>query len=442
MATPIITSAARPTPATSLTPTPRYTSALASLTVLFFMMGFITCLNDILIPYLKGLFSLSYAKVMLVNSCFFGAYLIMGIPAGYVVKRLGYKQGMLVGFLVAALGCFLFFPAAGSRTFGLFLGALFVLASGVVMLQVAGNPYVSILGPPESASARLTLTQAFNSLATAIAPPLGTALILSKLPDLKKLTAVQAAAIDVAPVQSLYLYIGLALVIISGLLFFLKMPVIEHAPAAPGDTSNAWNYRHLLLGLVAIFTYVGAEVAIGSAMLNYLIQKDVMDLSSVAAGNKVGLYWLGAMVGRFIGVGVLSRVRPGRVLALNALGAVVLILISINTNGPVAMYSILAVGLMNSIMFPTIFTLAVAGLGRHTEQASGLLSAAIVGGAIIPPLFGLMADSQLGGGGVHAFRLAYLLPMVCYAYIAWYGVRGHQPAPAGLEMAPETPTFT
>jgi MFS transporter, FHS family, L-fucose permease len=419
-----------PSSANVITPTgattdQRYTSALASLTVLFFMMGFITCLNDILIPYLKGLFSLSYAKVNLVNFCFFGAYFFMGIPAGLIVKRFGYKRGMLLGFVVAAIGCFLFYPAAASRTFELFLGALFVLATGIVLLQVAGNPYVSILGRPETASARLTLTQAFNSLATFIAPFLGAALILSHLPDLKKLTAAQAAALDVAPVQMLYLAIGGLLLLISLALTFMRLPQIGHSPAVAGDTSRAWTYRHLLLGLVGIFAYVGAEVAIGSHIVSYLNQPEVMGLSAQAAGNKVGLYWGGAMVGRFIGVAALSRFRAGRVLAINAIGAVVLVLISINTTGAVAMWSLLGVGLMNSIMFPTIFTLAVAGLGRHTEDASGLLSASIVGGAIIPPLFGLIADSQLGGGGVHALRMAFVLPMLCYAYIMWYGLKGH-----------------
>ena len=408
-------------------PAPRYTSALASLTVLFFMMGFITCLNDILIPYLKGLFTLSYAKVNLVNFCFFGAYLVMGIPAGLVVKHFGYKRGMLLGFLVAALGCFLFYPAAASRTFELFLGALFVLATGVVLLQVAGNPYVAVLGPPASASARLTLTQAFNSLATFIAPFLGAVLILSHLPDLKKLSAAQAAALDVSPVQLLYLGIGAALIVISLLLNFLKLPQIDHAPAAAGDTSRAWNYRHLLLGLVGIFTYVGAEVAIGSHIVSYLNQPEVMGLSAQLAGYKVGLYWGGAMVGRFVGAAVLSRFRAGRVLVLVAAGAIALVLLSVTSSGPLAMWSLLAVGLMNSIMFPTIFTLAVAGLGRHTEEASGLLSAAIVGGAIVPPLFGMIADSAAGGGGVHALRLAFALPVLCYGYILWYGLRGHRP---------------
>ena len=402
---------------------PRYTSALASLTVLFFMMGFITCLNDILIPYLKGLFTLSYAKVNLVNFCFFGAYLVMGVPAGQVVKRFGYKKGMLLGFVVAGLGCFLFYPAAESRTFSLFLGALFVLATGIVMLQVAGNPYVSILGPPETASSRLTLTQAFNSLATTIAPFLGSWLILSHLPDLKQLTPVQAAALDVTSVQYLYLGIGVVLVVISLLLSFLKLPTIAHAPAPAGDTNRAWSYRHLLLGLVGIFTYVGAEVSIGSHLVSYLGQPGVMNMTAQKAGYMVMFYWGGAMVGRFVGIGVLRRFRPGQVLAFNAVGAMVLVLLSVSTTGYAAMLTILAVGLMNSIMFPVIFTLAVAGLGRHTEEASGLLSAAIVGGAVVPVLFGIMAD----GPGL---RWAFILPVLCYCYILWYGLRGSRPQAA------------
>ena len=416
--------------------TPNYTTALASLTVLFFMMGFITCLNDILIPYLKGLFTLSYAKVNLVNFCFFGAYLVMGVPAGQLVKRLGYKRGMLVGFLIAALGCFLFFPAAASRTFGLFLGALFVLATGIVTLQVAGNPYVAILGPPETASSRLTLTQAFNSLATTIAPFLGSWLILSHLPDLTKLSATQAAALDVSSVQYLYLAIGVVLVLISLLLSTLKLPQIAHEPAQPEDVSRAWSYRHLLLGLVGIFTYVGAEVAIGSHIVSYLGQAEVMNMKTQQAGYMVMLYWGGAMVGRFIGIGVLRKARPGRVLAANALGAIALVLLSVNSSGYTAMLSLLAVGLMNSIMFPVIFTLAVAGLGRHTEDASGLLSAAIVGGAIVPPLFGLIADSQSGGGGIHALRLAFALPVLCYLYIMWYGLRGSRQTPTAQALVP------
>lgn len=410
--------------------TPSYTPALASLTVLFFMMGFITVLNDILIPYLKGLFTLSYTEVGMVNFCFFGAYLLIGVPAGILVKKVGYKSGMLVGFLVAALGAFLFYPAAEGRTFSLFLGALFILASGIVTLQVAGNPYVAILGPPESASARLTLTQAFNSLATAFGPYVGTKLILSRLPDPKTMTSVQAAALDVTPVQSLYLAVGGVMLLISVILFFVKLPRIAQEPAPAGDVSRAWHSRHLLLGLLGIFTYVGAEVAIGSHIVSYLNQTEVMNLTAEIAGYWVMAYWGGAAVGRFIGTIIMRAIRPSHLLAFNALGAIVLLLISVSSTGPVSMYSLLAVGLMNSVMFPVIFTLAVAGLGRHTEDASGLLSASIVGGAIIPLFFGLIADSTLGGGGVHALRWAFVLPMLCYVYIAWYGVKGHRPVVA------------
>ena len=398
-------------------PAPRYASALSALTVLFFAFGFITCLNDILIPYLKAIFQLSYAQANLINLCFFGAYFVMGIPAGKVVSRLGYKGGMLMGFLVAAGGCFLFYPAADSHSYPLFLGALFVLATGVVLLQVAGNPYVAVLGPPASAPARLTLTQAFNSLGTTVAPLLGTYLILSHLPDLN--TARAADAIDVRAVQVPYLCIGGVLIFISLLLSFLKLPVITHIPDPTDDGSRrAWNYRHLVLGMVGIFAYVGAEVAIGSHIVSYLGQPDVLNMAPKLAGDKVAFYWGGAMVGRFAGAYLLNKFNPGRLLAFTSIGAILLVIISVSTTGEVAMWSLLAVGLMNSIMFATIFTLAVAGLGRHTEEASGLLNVAIVGGAVSPPLFGLLADAS-------SLRLALVLPVLCYAYIVWYGLRGH-----------------
>ncbi|MCB2409766.1 sugar MFS transporter [Hymenobacter lucidus] len=398
--------------------TPRYTSALSSLTVLFFMMGFITCLNDILIPYLKTIFQLNYTQANLINFCFFGAYFVMGIPAGWVVQRVGYKGGMLAGFVVAALGCFLFYPAADSRSYPLFLAALFVLATGVVLLQVAGNPYVAILGPARSAPARLTLTQAFNSLGTTVAPLLGSWLILSHLPTLD--TPQAAAAIDVRAVQIPYLGIGAVLLVISVLLGLLKLPKIVHAIRQDDARSQAWHYRHLVLGMVGIFAYVGGEVAIGSHIVSYLHLPDVMSMTPAAAGNQVSYYWGGAMIGRFVGAYLLNRFNPGRLLAFNAVGAVVLVVISALTRGEIAMWSLLAVGLMNSIMFATIFTLAVAGLGRHTEQASGLLNVAIVGGAVVPLLFALVADAS-------TLRVAFVLPVLCYLYILWYGLKGHVP---------------
>lgn len=417
MAAPAFAPVALPAALPASTAAPRYAPALLALTVLFFSFGFITCLNDILIPYFKAIFKLSYAKAGLINFCFFGAYFVMGIPAGKVVSRLGYKGGMLLGFLVAAGGCFLFYLAANSHSYGLFLGALFVLATGIVLLQVAANPYVAVLGPPESAPARLSLTQAFNSVGTTVAPLVGAALILSHLPDLDAARA--ADAIDVRAVQVPYLCIGAVLIGISVVLSFLKLPVITHTPDPADDGSRrAWHYRHLMLGMVGIFAYVGAEVAIGSHIVSYLGQPDVLNMAPKLAGNKIAFYGGGSMAGRFLGAILLNKIRPGYLLAFNALGAIVLVLISANTTGEVAMWSLLAVGLMNSIMFSTIFTLAVAGLGRHTEEASGLLNVAIVGGAVIPPLFGLIADAS-------SLRLALALPVLCYAYIVWYGLRGH-----------------
>ncbi|MBC8082647.1 MAG: sugar MFS transporter [Hymenobacter sp.] len=419
MAAPLSTLSSRPAVGSAPATTQRYTSALSAVTTLFFLWGFITCLNDILIPYLKAIFQLSFAQANLINLCFFGAYFFMSIPAGWLVARVGYKRGMLIGFGVAAVGAYLFYPAAAQRAYGLFLGALFVLASGITVLQVAANPYVAILGPAKSASSRLTLTQAFNSLGTYLAPLLGSALILSQLP--KKVDATSAANIDVTAVQLPYLVIGTVLLLISLLLSRVHLPKIEYvtedASSEASGPGSAWNYRHLVLGVVGIFAYVGAEVAIGSHIVNYLALPDVLGLAPEAAGKQVANYWFAAMVGRFAGAYLLNKFAPGKLLAFNAVGAVTLVIISITTTGQTAMWSLLAVGLMNSLMFSTIFTLAVAGLGRHTEQASGLLCTAIVGGAVIPLLFGYVADTS-------GLRIALLLPVLCYVYILWYGLRG------------------
>ncbi len=415
-----------PTTPAAAGPAPRYTSALSAVTTLFFLWGFITSLNDILIPYLKAIFRLSYTQANLINLCFFGAYFLMSIPAGQLVARVGYKRGMLLGFGVAALGAFVFYPAADHRSYPLFLGALFVLASGITLLQVAANPYVAILGPPASASARLTLTQAFNSVGTTLGPVLGSAFLLSRLPKLS--SAATAASIDVRAVQLPYLAIGGALLLISLLLSRVDLPQLA-APAADeaGATgrSQAWHYRHLVLGVVGIFAYVGAEVAIGSHLVSYFALPSVGGLAPQAAGEKVAFYWGAAMVGRFAGAYLLNKFSPNKLLAFNAAGAVLLVLLSVSTRGPVAMWSLLAVGLMNSLMFSTIFTLAVAGLGRHTEQASGLLCTAIVGGALVPLLFGAVAD----GPGL---RWALALPVLCYLYIGWYGLRGSRQHAEGV----------
>jgi FHS family L-fucose permease-like MFS transporter len=417
--------------------TANYTPALVVLTSLFFMWGFITCLNDILIPHLKTLFSLNYTQVMLIQFTFFTAYFIVSLPSGFIVEKVGYKRGIVIGLVTAGIGCLMFYPAAGTRSYPIFLSALFVLASGITLLQVSANPYVAILGKPETASSRLTLTQAFNSLGTTVAPLFGSLLILSmavktaeELAALgpAELTAYQLA--EAASVQTPYLGLAATLFVIAAFFAIVKLPEIEassgDAKSASGESydtqhPSAWKYRHLVLGAVAIFVYVGGEVAIGSFLVNFMGEPYIAGLPAAEAGNYLSFYWGGAMVGRFIGAAVMRVVKPGYVLAFNAAVAALLVLITVLSTGHVAMWSILAVGLFNSIMFPTIFTLAVDGLGKHTGQGSGILCMAIVGGAIVPVIQGAFADAI----GIHH---AFFLPILCYLYILYYGLKGHVPS--------------
>ncbi len=412
--------------------TPNYLPALAVLTSLFFMWGFLTCLNDIIIPHLKAVFELTYFRAMLVQFCFFAAYAIMSVPSGLIVEKVGYKRGIIIGLGGAALGCVLFYPAAGIRSFELFLFAFFVLASGITLLQVAANPYVAILGKPETASSRLTLTQAFNSLGTTIAPYFGSVLILAnavKSPaELKAMSAAEVVAYKAAEASSVQLpYLGLAGALLLGAvgIALCRLPKIEAADAS-GEGANgtvdhlhasAWGYRHLVLGAVGIFTYVGGEVAIGSLIVNYLLELRIEGMTEVGAGKLLMFYWGGAMVGRFIGSAVMRYVKPNLALTAHAVAVILLVAVSILAKGQVAMWSILAVGLFNSIMFPTIFTLAINGLGKHTGQGSGILCMAIVGGALVPALQGILAD-HIG------LQLSFIVPVLCYAYIAYYGLFG------------------
>ena len=405
-----------------------YLGSLSLLTSLFFMWGFITCLNDILIPKLKAVFILNYTQVMLVQFCFFAAYFIVSVPSGYFVERFSYRIGIITGLIIASLGCLLFYPAAALLSYPLFLVAFFVLASGITLLQVAANPYVTILGPPETASSRLTLTQAFNSLGTTLAPYLGSLFILT--------TAIKTAdELKALPPEALFAYqtmqasmvqmpyLGLAASLLSIALVFacIKLPTIT--PVTPvatntaADDRTAWHYRHLVLGAIGIFVYVGAEVAIGSFLISYLGEPAIAGLSAQDAGQYVSLYWGGAMVGRFLGASLMQRLPAGKLLTFNALAAFILVLITIFGSGLIAMYSILAIGLFNSIMFPTIFSLALNGLGKHTGQGSGILCAAIVGGAVLPVIQGMFADHI----GIH---LAFFLPALCYLYIGYYGWQG------------------
>ncbi|WP_213610988.1 sugar MFS transporter [Pseudoalteromonas sp.] len=389
--------------------------ALTSLTTLFFMWGFLTCLNDILIPYLKGLFSLNYTQAMLVQFCFFGAYFVMSIPAGKLVSKIGYQFGIVIGLVVAAIGCALFYPAAEAHVYELFLFALFVLASGITILQVSANPYVSVLGPAKTASSRLTMTQAFNSLGTTVAPLFGSWLILS---EISQATAEQ--------VKFPYLMLSASLLILAIIFAFLKLPklgkAIDSEAENQGDTEfvdlgSVWKYRHLILGAIGIFVYVGAEVAIGSFLVGFLTLEHIAGLPEQQAAHYISYYFAGAMIGRFVGAAIMQKLNAAKVLAWHGILAGVLVLIAMTGQGTLAMWAILLVGLCNSIMFPTIFSLALQGLGKYTSQGSGILCLAIVGGAIIPLLQGMLADNI----GV---QLALILPIGCYLYITYFALFG------------------
>jgi FHS family L-fucose permease-like MFS transporter len=403
-----------------------YTGPLIMVTTLFFMWGFLTCLNDILIPHLKAIFDLNYAQVMLVQLAFFGAYAVFSIPAGFITERVGYKPMMVAGLLTMAVGALLFVPAAMVPSFPLFLAALIILAGGITVLQVAANPYVALLGPAKTASSRLTLTQAFNSLGTAIAPWFGGILILATAPKAAEEIArmlpaeLQTYRIDQASSVKLpYIGIAVALVVLAIVIGLFKLP---HIPEAEGGHAvvkddSIWKHPNLVLGAIGIFTYVGAEVAIGSFLVNYLHEPNIGSLSLETAAKVLSIYWLGAMVGRFIGSYVLRHMPPRRVLAANAFIAAALVCISMASTGHVAMVSILAIGFFNSIMFPTIFTLGIEGLGPLTGEGSGMLNTAIVGGAIIPLVQGFIADRV----GIHH---AFFLPAICYLYIVFFAIKG------------------
>lgn len=392
-----------------------YRFALTSLTTLFFMWGFITCLNDILIPHLKGVFELSYSQAMLIQFCFFSAYFLVSLPSGVIVKKLGYQKGIVIGLVIAALGCLSFYPAASMHSYPLFLLALFILASGITLLQVSANPYVSMLGNPETAPSRLTMTQAFNSLGTTIAPFFGAMLILNEAADSM---STQASA---DAVQMPYVLLAAMLLILAAIFAWLKLPNMSQTTHSESNDApingSAWQYRHLVLGALGIFVYVGAEVSIGSFLVSFFADPEIAGLAESQAAKYIAYYWGGAMVGRFIGAVVMQKIAGGKALAFNAAVAVILILIAMLSTGTLAMVAILLVGLCNSIMFPTIFSLAINGLGQHTSQGSGILCLAIVGGAIIPLLQGVLADSI-------GIQLAFSLPILCYLFIAYYGLLG------------------
>lgn len=385
-----------------------YNKALRSITVLFFMMGFITCLNDILIPFMKKVFDLDYTQAALIQFCFFGAYGLTSIPASKIIEKIGYPRGMVLGFIISAIGCILFFPAVSLHTYSLFLIALFILASGVVLLQVAANPYASVLGPKETSSFRLNMVQAFNSFGTFVAPFFGSILILSKLQESTNAEAVKYP----------YLFIAFVLIVIAITLGRLNLPEVKDESQDGAAWKNVLKDKNLILGMIGIFTYVGAEVAIGSFLVNYIMETILVP--ETTAATLIAMYWGGAMVGRFAGIYTLKKFAPGKVLAFHSVFAIALILISVLSHGPISVYSMILVGLCNSIMFPTIFTLGIRTLGAGEEKkGSGLLATSILGGALIPLVTGMTADAV-------GLKMSFLLPAVCYAYIAFFAFKNRK----------------
>ena len=460
--------------------------AFALVTVLFFMWGFITCMNDILIPFVKAVFDLTRAESMFVQMAFFGAYFLGSIiyfgisaTAGDPIQKIGYKKGIIIGLLISALGCLMLYPAAGARIYSLFLAALFVLGLGFTLLQIAANPYVAILGSQKTASSRLNLAQGFNSFGTTIAPILGGYLVfhffaLKGAPLLNQvgevITMSDGHAISAMGVQLPYLIFAAVFIGLSVVFAFTRLPMFkEEKSIEPGF--GALRFRHLFFGMFAIFFYVGGEVSIGSVMINFL--SELMGFSEMQAKSYLALYWGGLMIGRFLGaytlgqkslgikeiavmaiislggfavisgaiflensmpmhlflpylifvavnilVFVLGKSNPSRTLALFSITILILLSITMLTNGPIAMWSILSIGLFNSIMWSNIFTLAIRDLGKYTSQGSSLLVMMILGGAVLPPVIGWVADLMNG------YHYALFVPMIAYLYLTWYGISG------------------
>lgn len=428
-----------------------YKSSFILLTTLFFLWGFITVLVDSLVPRLRELFTLTYFQAILVQFAFFGAYFVLSIPSSYIISKIGYKKGIIVGLLTMAFGCLLFYPAASYRIFGVFLVAYFILAGGITLLQVAANPFVAALGSEAGASSRLNLAQAFNSLGTAIAPAIGALFILSdKVKTTEEIETLTETARDTyytaeaSAVQTPFIGLAIFIALIAGFFFFAKLPKLISEERV-GTYGEAFKNTNLMLGVIGIFFYVGAEVSIGSFLINYFQD---MNMPALIADNNVMMsiantvsklfnkslegadpkallgifvifYWSGAMIGRFVGSYLTRIISPGKVLGIFALLAISLIFISISTTGLISMWSILAVGLFNSIMFPTIFTLALDGIGSLKPKGSGLLCTAIVGGAIIPLICGALIDAS-------GFKIAFIFVTICYGYIMFYGIRNNK----------------
>ncbi|SNC61419.1 MFS transporter, FHS family, L-fucose permease [Hymenobacter gelipurpurascens] len=464
MAAPITSSS--PTTASSATAS-SYLLPMAAMTSLFFLFGAVTNFNDVLMPYLKDICQLTDLQSSLVQSAFFGAYFLMSLPAGYVLKRLGYQRGIVLGLLVMAAGAVMFVPAANSRTFGLFLTALGLLGAGITLLQVAANPYVSVLGPANRAASRVSIVGVANGLGGTISPLIGGAILFGTSEVLKARLATlplqQRLTEEATLIKPLYLGLAGFLVALAGIFFLLRLPEIESLPAgdaadalpATANRRSALDFPHLVLGIGAIFLYVGVEVGLGSFLIRYGESQGITQLSgftqqlvrglnvvtnfaSVLFGKSpapidttagftkavgavlVASYWFGVMVGRIVGIPLLQRFNDRKMLVGVCAAGVALVVASMLSSGEAALWMIVLCGLCNAIMWPVIFPMAIKGLGQFTKQGSSYLIMAIVGGAIVPPLMGWIATN---GGGL---RVAFILPALCYAYLFFYALRGYR----------------
>ena len=417
-------------------------------TALFFMVGFLTCLNDVIIPHLKSIFELSYGEAMLVQFAFFSSYFVFSYPGGMLVDRLGYKKTMVVGLLVMATGALGFVPAANLALFPVFLTALIILAAGMTTVQVAVNPYVTVIGPVRTASSRLNLAQAFNSVGTFIAPFFGSLLILKGAKPLspERLHSMTEAArqtyrtVEASSVRLPYIGMALVLVLLATALALIKLKPRESQvdltqDFRPGALVEAeahdsiWRHPWLLAGALGIFTYVGAEVTIGSLLVSFMGLSNIAALNEATAAKFLMVYWGGAMMGRFLGSAILQRIPTGPVLGTAGVGSFLLVMLTVFGHGPMAMYTLLAVGFFNSIMFPSIFTLGIQDLGPFTSKGSSLMIAAIVGGAIIPLATGRLAD-HIG------LQTSFLVPAICYIYIAGFGYASIRRRALAPDLAP------
>jgi FHS family L-fucose permease-like MFS transporter len=398
---------------------PNYTGPFITITILFCIFGFITSLNNALVPHMKSIFDLSYGPAMLTTSAFFLAYFFFSLPSSWLIERIGYKRTIVISLLVQVIGAALFIPAAKLVNFPLFLLAIFILAAGVTALQTAANPYVSILGPESSAPVRLTLAQAFNSLGQAAGPLVAGWFILT---DPTKIATKAAIA---QTVQVPFVAIAGGLLILGLAVMFTSLPAIASTrafrPATDGDPllgRSIWSYRHTVLSAVGIFFYVGVEVTLAGVAINYFLAQGVS--TPKIAGMLVSFYWIGSLIGRFLGSWMLTFIKANKLLTVFGFLGVVFLLISMFSTGPVAIWTLILCGFANSIMFPNIFALGVAGLGPMTSKGSGIITTAIVGGAVIPPIYGTLVD-RVG------MQYAFIVPIICYLYIAYFGMSGYKP---------------